>query len=150
LLASAAPLLATLPANVPLAYTYQVNATYYVAPASGVVVDLTQHEVRSAGISGAQGLPTFPVADITFTSTPASLQAAAKDARDKGNQISLVESTLPWSLGLAGGFLLLAGLGMYVVGRRPRTVVMPDVPTGRTIPTPRETVADKPATTERS
>jgi hypothetical protein len=152
-LQAAAPLLAGLPANVPLAYTYQVTGAYYVSPTSGVVVDINQHEVRSVGVAGASALPTFPIADLTFTSTPASLQAAAKDASDKGGSINLIESTLPWTLGIAGGVLVLVAIALYfMAGRRePAVVGAPteiDV-TDKKIPEPRRSAADEPADTEQ-
>ena len=151
LLQSATAVLSQLPPNVPLAYTYQLDATYYVAPASGVVVDLVQHDVRSVGISGVSGLPTFPVADFTFTSTPASLKAAASDARDKGNKISLVESTLPLGLGIPGVIIAIAGIVMLNIRRRPEQMTLPPVETtGRTVPQPRETPTDAPTSAEQN
>jgi hypothetical protein len=152
-LAAAQSLLAQLPANIPLAYTYQVTGAYYVSPTSGVVVDVNQHEVRSVGIAGVSGLPTFPVADITFTSTPQSLAAAAKDATNKGNDINLVESTIPWALGIAGGVLFALGCILYYMSRRREpTVVSPtqiDL-TDTRIPEPRSNVVDHPADTEQT
>jgi hypothetical protein len=150
LLASAQTLLGQLPANIPLSYTYQLNATYYVAPASGVVVDLVQHEVRSVGVAGISGLPTFPVADISFTSTPATLKAAAKDARDKGRNIDVVETIVPWSM-LGGGVLLvLIAIGLWLFGsRRPASasIVLPPAEvdlSDKKIPAQRETQTDAP------
>ncbi len=155
LLAQAQGLLAQLPASVPLAYTYAMNATYYVAPGSGVVVDIVQHEVRSVGLAGASALPTFPVADFTFTSTPASLKAAAKDANDKGRSIYVAETIVPWSI-LGGGVLcILLAIGLALMGgRRPAksSIVLPpnevDL-TDRKVPEQRETATDAPAKTER-
>src|SRR4051794_36495476 len=147
LLASVEPLLAGLPADVPLAYTYQVQATFYVSPASGVVVDLQQHEVRSVTLAGAQGLPGFPIADLTFTSTPATLDAAVKDARDHGDSISLLESTLPWTLGIAGVVLLLVGAIGTMSNRRRHDNEVVDV-TGGGIPNPRVTPTDAATKTD--
>jgi hypothetical protein len=149
LLASAQPLLDALPAQVPLAYTYQAQATFYVDPQTGVVVDLTQHEVRSAAIAGAQGLPSFPIADLTFTSTPATLNDAVKDANDRGDSITLLESTLPWSFGIAGVILLLVGaIGLPLLNRRRDNETMDGMTTGSEIPTPRVTPTDAPTKTD--
>lgn len=114
--------LAAVPANLPelvrLAYTYRVDATYWVAPRSGIVVDVTQREVRSVGIANAAGLPTVtaPVMAIAFTSTPATLKAAVTDARNASRSLELINTTLPLVL-LLGGLLLL-GSGVVLLKTR--------------------------------
>lgn len=112
-------LLPTLPDPVKFAFTYQVAATYWVAPASGIVVDLKEHEVRTIALAtGPLTVPVAAVMDITFTSTPATLAAAAADARDKGDAVSLVYVTLPVALAAGGGLLLVLGLVGLMLGRR--------------------------------
>lgn len=111
--------LPSLPEPVPFSYTYQVTATYWVAPVSGVVVDLDQHEVRTLNISlGGASVPVTSVSDITFTSPASTLKAAAKDAGDARTAIGLVSRTLPLALLVAGGVLLGLGLIGVVRGRR--------------------------------
>ena len=58
-----------------------------------------------------------PVSDYTYQATDASVQAAKKDAQDKGSKIRLFGTTLPWiGIGLGAALLLLGG---FVVVRRP-------------------------------
>lgn len=112
--------LPTLPDTIPLQYTYQVGATYWVAPTSGIVVDLEQHEVRSLVMTiGGQAMPAIPVMDLTFSDTPATLTAAVQDARDKASGIDLLYRWLPLWLAVGGGVLVLAGVAwMAFPGRR--------------------------------
>lgn len=108
-----------LPDPVPFAYTYQVEATYWVAPVTGIVVDIRQHEVRTLGLAlGATTAPVTPVMDISFTSQPATLAAAAKDARDKGAAITSVYTTVPFALVTVGAVLVLLGLIGLALRRR--------------------------------
>ncbi|PZS26968.1 MAG: hypothetical protein DLM59_17245 [Pseudonocardiales bacterium] len=111
--------LPSLPDPVPFSYTYQVSATYWVAPASGIVVDVTQHEVRTLNLSlGGAAVPVTPVMDITFRSSPSTLKAAATDARDKGKAIHRIYRTVPLGLLVVGAVLFLLGLVGVLLGRR--------------------------------
>ena len=112
-------LLPSLPDPVPFSYTYQVSAQYWVAPASGIVVDVKQHEVRALGLSvGGVTTAVTPVLDMTFTSTPATLTAAAKDANNKADAITLIHTTLPLGALIAGTVALLGGAVLLGYGRR--------------------------------
>ena len=111
--------LPSLPDVVPFHYTYQVTATYWVAPKSGIVVDLTQHEVRTLVLSiGGQNVAVTPVMDISFTSPATTLAAAAQDAKDKAGAIDLVYVQLPIGLVVGGALLVLAGVAGLLI-RRP-------------------------------
>lgn len=111
--------LPSLPDVVPFKYTYQVTATYYVAPKSGIVVDLNQHEVRTLVLSiGGQDVPVTPIMDLTFTSTKATLAQAASDAKDKTRALDLIYVWLPLGLAIGGLVLLLAGGAGLLGGRR--------------------------------
>jgi hypothetical protein len=119
-----------LPDPVPLVYTYQLAATYWVAPASGVVVDTVQHEVRSVSfVDGAATVPVTPVMDMTYHSSAATLAAAVNDAKDNAAAIRLVETTVPVGLLIGGIVLAMAGLALALTKRprRPSTPV-PSVP----------------------
>ena len=112
--------LPSLPDVVPFKYSYQVTATYWIAPKSGIVVDLNQHDVRTLLLSiGGQTVPVTPVFDITFSSPAKTLAAAVSDAKDKGGKVDLVYSTLPIGLTIGGAVLLLLGLAGLFIGRRP-------------------------------
>ncbi|MEO6886395.1 MAG: porin PorA family protein [Jatrophihabitantaceae bacterium] len=119
-LAALANMLPQLPDPVPFGYTYQGTATYYVAPQTGIVVDLVQHETRTLTIQvGTAVVPVTPVMDITFTDTPATLVSAVNDARTKGDSINLLYRTLPISLTIGGVVLmLLGGFALAVPARR--------------------------------
>ena len=116
-------LMKRLPDPVPLAYTYRFAATFWVAPATGIVVDLRQHDVRTVSfVDGARTIPVAPVMDMAYTSTPASLAAAARDARDATAQLRLIRTTAPAGLLGAGIALVLVGAVLLVSRRRPAPV----------------------------
>jgi hypothetical protein len=111
--------LPSLPDVVPFKYTYQVTATYYVAPKSGIVVDLNQHEVRTLVLSiGGQDVPVTPIMDLTFTSTKATLAQAVSDAKDKTSAINLIYVGLPLGLAIGGLLLVLVGGAGVLLRRR--------------------------------
>jgi hypothetical protein len=118
-----------LPSTVPFSYSYATSVTYWVAPTSGIVVDLQQREVITAGLKvGAVSVPVTPVLDISFTSTPATLKAAVNDAKDKGNGITLVYTTMPLGLLIGGAVIALVGATGLVAGRKPPQPPVPVVP----------------------
>lgn len=109
-----------LPDPVPFAYTYSITATYWVAPQSGIVVDATQHETRSAAmVSGPIVVPVGSVMDMTYSDTPATLRAAANDARDAVDAITLITDTVPLVTLITGFVLLAVGAGMQLRRRPP-------------------------------
>ena len=111
--------LAKAPQTVPLAYDYKVDATFWVAPTSGLVVDHQQREVRLLSlVVGGRHVPVAPVMDMTYKFTPATVTAAATDAKDSAAQLKLLRSTLPASLLTGGLVLLLVGIGLLLAGRR--------------------------------
>jgi hypothetical protein len=122
-LAGLQQLLPALPDPVKFAYNYQATATYWVAPDSGIVVDATEHQVRTiALVTGTTAVPVTRVLDLTFTSPPATLAAAAQDARDKGDAVTLAYVTLPIALASGGVlFVLLGVVGLFMSRRRPPT-----------------------------
>ena len=118
-------------ANVPLEYTYEYSGKYWIDPTTGVIIDTWKHELRKVGLSAAvvaktplamlpaaeQAALRVPVSDYTYQATEASVKAAVKDARDKGREITLFGTTLPWiGIGLGAVLLLFGG---FVVVRRP-------------------------------
>jgi hypothetical protein len=118
--------LPTLADPVPFSYTYQVDATYWIEPATGIIVDLQEHEVRTLALKvGSDLVPITPVMDISYTSSPTELAASVKDARHKADLVNLAYKTLPLILLVAGIVLLLGGLILAAVRtNRPRHPVV--------------------------
>lgn len=120
--------LSSLPDPVPFGYIFSATSTYWVAPDSGVVVDVAAHEVRSAGFAtGGPVVPLSSVLDITYTSPPLTLKAAASDAKDKAAQMEMIATTIPLAALATGGALVLVLIGTAIVTRR-RTSTPPTVP----------------------
>ncbi len=94
--------------TIPLGYTYQATNTYYVAPASGLVVNVSNNETETAAVK----LPTGTLAPVTavlsdsYHASPSSLASAVSDANSSGSAISALGVDLPIAF-LALGFLLL-------------------------------------------
>lgn len=127
-----------LPDPVPLTYTYSNVSTYWVAPATGVVVDHVQHEVRSvAFVDGKKTIPGNVLMDMTYRFTPHTVAAAAQDARDGAAQLKLIRSTAPLVALIAGLVLTIVGL-LLLVWRRRRPAVPAGPPSIETIPAERE------------
>jgi hypothetical protein len=128
-----------LPDPVPFGYLFSATSTYWVAPDSGLVVDVASHEVRTSGfVVDGQVVPVGPVLDFSYTSPPLTLQAAASDAKDKASQMKLISSTIPLGALVSGGVLILVVVGTATISRRRRTTTPPTTPpTGPpSVPTP--------------
>ena len=114
-----ADILAKAPNTVPLAYDYNVNATFWVDPTTGVVVDHQQREVRMLNlVVNGQKVKVAPVMDITYGFTPATVTGAAADAKDGAAQLNLLRHTLPVGALIGGCVLVLVGLLLLAVRRR--------------------------------
>src|SRR5262249_49948417 len=81
---------------VTLSYTYQLSATYWVEPTTGIVLNTQREEIRNAGLAlpGGTVAGGFPVFDVTTAFTSASVNNAVSDAKDKKSTIDLLASTL--------------------------------------------------------
>ena len=125
--------LSKLPDPVPFGYLFSATSTYYVAPDSGVVVDVQSHEVRTSGfIVAGQVVAVGPVLDFSYTAPELTLKAAADDAKDKASQMRLISTTIPL-VSLIAGIVLVAALVGETLIRRPRRSTPPS-----TQPQPRE------------
>lgn len=127
-----AGVLATLPDPVQFAYLFSGTSTYWVAPDSGVVVDVASHEVRTSAFAlpGGQIAPVGPILDFSYTSPPLTLKAAANDATDAANKMQLIETTIPLVALISGVVLLVVVLVIAAVRRRrpPATPPVESVP----------------------
>ena len=105
---------------VPLAYTYESTSTYWIEPSTGIVVDTDRHEVRQAGIGGPGGstIGSVAVFDVSTRFTPASVTAAADDARGARSTVRTFGTVVPWVLTGVGAIALVAGLVLARPGHR--------------------------------
>ncbi|MGI9610318.1 MAG: porin PorA family protein, partial [Acidimicrobiia bacterium] len=109
-----------LPEALPLNYTYEFSARYWVDPDTGVLIDVEKNDVRKAIVSvPGLPLPIDPVVvyDLNYSATEESLADAVKDAEDYGGLLTLGRTTGPIGLWLVG--LLLAGAGAFLLMRKP-------------------------------
>jgi len=106
---------------VPLRYTYESKSTYWVEPTTGLVVDTQREETRMAGIGLPSGgiLASVPVYNVVTAFAESTVNDAAEDAKDAENSINLYGKTLPLILLGVGVIALIAGLALFITGRRP-------------------------------
>lgn len=104
--------------TVPLAYTYQAANTYYVAPATGLVVNLTNNETEMGGIALPNGtiIPVLPVLAYTYHATPASLSAAVNDANSGSSAITTWGVTVPITAASVGFVLVVLAVLLWTRG----------------------------------
>jgi len=117
--------------EIPLGYTYQANNTYYVAPATGLVVNVSNDEKQMAGIALPNGkiIPLIPVLSYTYHASPASLSAAVNDANSGSSTITTWGVTVPIAAAAAGFFLLVLAVYLWMRGRsrgRPTGITHPE------------------------
>jgi len=95
-------------APIPLGYTYQASNTYYVSPATGLVVNLRNNESQMGGIKLPTGtiIPLIPVLAYSYHMSPASMSQAINDATSGSSAITVLGVTLP-IIFAALGFLLV-------------------------------------------
>jgi hypothetical protein len=104
--------------SVPLAYTYQATNTYYVAPATGLVVNLSNNETEMAGVTLPNGtfVPVLPVLAYTYHAGPASLAAAVNDANNGSSAMTAWGVTAPIAAAAAGFALVLLAIFLWMRG----------------------------------
>jgi hypothetical protein len=113
-----ATILPNLPDPVPLKYTYEYETTYWVEPATGVLIDYDKHEAYKIAlqIEGLPGpVPVTPVFEQSYHTSAASVEDAVKDAKDAKGQLNTFGTTIPIALGVIG--LVLALVGVFVMRR---------------------------------
>jgi hypothetical protein len=107
------------PDPVPLSYTYRFSSTFWIAPDSGVVVDMRQHDVRTTNIVTPAGLvPVAPGMDMTYAFTPSTVAGAVDDAKSAASMLDLVNTTVPLAALLIGLACVVAGVVLAVPRRR--------------------------------
>jgi len=94
--------------SIPLGYTYQANNTYYVSPATGLVVNVVNNETQMGGVKLPTGMivPVLTVLGYSYHMSPASMSQAVTDAKNGSSAITTWGVTVP-IIAAALGFLLL-------------------------------------------
>jgi hypothetical protein len=122
--------------SVPLAYTYQATNTYFVAPSTGLVVNVSTNETETGGIALPTGtiIPLIPVLADTYHASPSSLQAAVTDANNGSGTITTWGVTVPIIAAALGFVLVVLAVFLWMRGRsRGRPV---DISQGERHPSP--------------
>jgi hypothetical protein len=104
--------------SVPLAYTYQATNTYYVAPPTGLVVNLSNNETEMAGVTLPNGtfVPVLPVLAYTYHASPATLSAAVNDANTGSSTLTTLGVTGPIAAAATGFVLVLFAIFLWMRG----------------------------------
>jgi hypothetical protein len=102
--------------SIPLGYTYQAANTYFVAPATGLVVNVANNETEMGGIALSNGsiAPVIPILSDSYHASPASLSAAVTDAKNGSSAISIVGVYLPIALAAAGFLLVVLAILLWI------------------------------------
>lgn len=129
-LAAFQQLLQAMPDEVPIAYTYGFDKTYWVEPTTGVLIDVAVEESRTAVLQAPDGsiVPLAEVQHLSYVTTDASVADAVDDAEGAIFMMRVFGLFLP---GVAVGLGLVAGgLGAWLLLRRredvPAELAVPD------------------------
>jgi hypothetical protein len=104
--------------TIPLAYTYQSTSSYWVAPATGIVVDVhrSERQVGSIALPNGKLIPLLPVLADTFKGTPSSVSAAATDASNGSSTITTWGTAVPIAAASVGFLLVVAAIILWMRG----------------------------------
>jgi Porin PorA len=102
--------------SIPLGYTYQATNTYFVAPATGLVVNVANNETETGAVALPNGTlaPVVPVLADTYHATPASLSQAVSDARNGDNAISALGVDVPIAFAALGFVLVVLAIYLWM------------------------------------
>jgi hypothetical protein len=105
--------------SIPIGYTYQASNNYFVAPATGLVVNVSNTETETGGIvlPGGKLIPLFPVLADTYHASPSSLSAAVKDANNGSSAITTWGVAVPIAAASVGFLLVLLAILLWLRGR---------------------------------
>lgn len=104
---------------IPLAYTYQSTSTYWVAPDTGIVVDVHRSERQLGAIALPNGkvIPLLPVLADSFKATSSSVSAAATDANNGSSTITTWGTIVPIVAAAVGFVLVVLAIILWMRGR---------------------------------
>ena len=127
--------------TIPVGYTYQAKNTYWVAPATGLVVNVSNTEIEMGGILLPTGkiIPLIPVLQDSYHASSASLSAAVTDANNGSSTITTWGVTVP-IIAAAVGFVLVVLAVLLWMRRRSRGRPV-DVSQGQRHPSPAGSVS---------
>lgn len=97
---------------------YRVDATYWIDPRTGAVVDQRRHVVST--LRPAQGPESAVVADFDLRMTPESRRSLRERSDDGAGTIRLLTAVVPLAASGAGLAAAAVGLVLVVPGARPR------------------------------
>lgn len=122
--------------SIPLGYTYQANNLYFVAPATGLVVNVANNETETVGVALPNGtfVPVQPILSDSYHASSASLSQAVTDAKNGSSAISILGVYLPIAF-LAAGFVLVVAAILLWMRKRSRGKPV-DVEHGQRHPSP--------------
>jgi hypothetical protein len=102
--------------TIPLAYTYQASNTYFVAPATGLVINVSNNETETAAVRLPTGAlaPVTPVLSDSYHASPSSLSAAVSDANSGSGAITAFGVALPLALLVIGSLLVLLAILLWM------------------------------------
>jgi Porin PorA len=102
--------------TIPLAYTYQATNTYFVAPPTGLVVNVANNETETANVKLPTGglAPVTPVLSDSYHATPSSLAAAVADNTNGNNVISALGVDLPIALASLGFLFVVVAILLWI------------------------------------
>ena len=105
--------------TIPLAYTYQSTSTYWVAPDTGIVIDVHRSERELGGIAlpGGKTIPLLPVLADSFSGTRSSVSAAATDANNGSSTITTWGTIVPIVAAAVGFVLVVLAIVLWLRGR---------------------------------
>ncbi len=105
--------------SVPLSYVYQATSTYWIAPATGIVVDANTTEREFAGVALPNGkiVPVLPVLADSYKYSSSSAQGAVTDANNGSSTIDTFGTIVPIVAGVLGFLLVVAAVFLWMRSR---------------------------------
>lgn len=114
--------LADLPDPLPLSYLYTGDTTYWVEPATGMVIDIDRSETHTVAMDVGIPVPVAAVWDWDYQQTDASVADAVTEAEDNASLLSIWGTWVP----LAALVIGLALVGVGIVVRQRSVIVVPE------------------------
>ncbi len=121
------PVVGQPPGNVNVARMYQATVEIWVEPVTGAIVKGSKHAQQWA--ADTDGTRLAPLADLTVTYSPATVDDLLGDAVTGRDQLKLIKNVMPIALPILG--IILALLGVFLL-RGPRAAKAAKAPAAAT------------------